>query len=102
MVPPLTRKMTEKAALVNEPSGGAFQDATRKRAVETTWKPKQRSVRQLEERSEGEERRTASLIQRGVSRRWTGVKGCTSFTYHRNQLLDPERKPDQLYRFKFI
>lgn len=65
MVPPLTRKMTEKAALVNEPSGGAFQDATRKRGVETTWKPKRRSVREVEERSEGEERRTEGLIQKG-------------------------------------
>lgn len=57
--------MTEKAALVNELSGGAFQDATRKQEVETTWKSKRRSVRELEERSEGEERRTESLIQRG-------------------------------------
>lgn len=80
--------MTEKAALVNEPSGGAFQDATRKREVETTWKPKRRSVRELEERSEGEERGTVNFIQRGSGEQKVAQgEGFTSFTYCRNQLL---------------
>lgn len=79
--------MTEEAALVNEASGGAFRDAKRKREVETTWKPKGRSVRELEERSEGEEKNRVSFKGGPGRRRWTRVKGW---------------KPDQLYRIKFI
>lgn len=81
---------------MNEPSGGAFQDATRKREVETSQKPERRSVGELEERREGEE----SIKE--LSRGWIGVKSHISFTHCRNQLLDPEWKPDQLYRIKFI
>lgn len=63
---------------------------------------------EVEERNTGEESRTMRLIHWGssdkgeLSRGQTRVKCCTSLTYCRNQLLEPEWKLNQLYRIDVI